>query len=93
MRIGIGGRYRRCGIWSFEGEIHRRSQWPDCRRIPSIGVNSPCNRTGSFANSLAKPRSDSQWAAPTSKQHFLNTVYERFFQGYSVKVVDTHGIV
>jgi predicted helicase len=27
------------------------------------------------------------------KQHFLNSVYERFFQGYSVKVADTHGIV
>jgi predicted helicase len=27
------------------------------------------------------------------KQHFLNTVYERFFQGYSVKVADTHGII
>ena len=26
-------------------------------------------------------------------QHFLNTVYERFFQGFSVKVADTHGIV
>ena len=29
----------------------------------------------------------------TEKQHFLNTVYERFFQGYSVKRADTHGIV
>jgi predicted helicase len=29
----------------------------------------------------------------TDKQRFLNTVYERFFQGYSVKVADTHGIV
>jgi len=29
----------------------------------------------------------------SQKQHFLNTVYERFFQGYSVKVADTHGIV
>jgi predicted helicase len=29
----------------------------------------------------------------TEKQHFLNTVYERFFQGYSVEVADTHGIV
>ncbi|MCP4644825.1 MAG: N-6 DNA methylase, partial [bacterium] len=29
----------------------------------------------------------------TEKQHFLNTVYERFFQGYSVKVADTMGIV
>ncbi|MBD3323398.1 N-6 DNA methylase, partial [candidate division KSB3 bacterium] len=27
------------------------------------------------------------------KQAFLNTVYERFFQGFSVKVADTHGIV
>jgi predicted helicase len=29
----------------------------------------------------------------TDKQHFLRTVYERFFQGYSVKLADTHGIV
>jgi predicted helicase len=29
----------------------------------------------------------------TEKQHFLNTVYERFFQGYSVKLADTHGII
>jgi len=27
------------------------------------------------------------------KQRFLNTVYERFFQGFCVKVADTHGIV
>jgi predicted helicase len=29
----------------------------------------------------------------TEKQHFLNTVYERFFQGFSVKQADVHGIV
>ncbi len=29
----------------------------------------------------------------TRKQAFLNTVYENFFQGFSVKVADTHGIV
>ena len=29
----------------------------------------------------------------SEKQHFLNVVYERFFQGYSVKVADTMGIV
>ena len=29
----------------------------------------------------------------TEKQKFLNTVYERFFQGFSVKTADTHGIV
>jgi predicted helicase len=27
------------------------------------------------------------------KQDFLNKIYERFFQGFSVKVADTHGIV
>jgi predicted helicase len=29
----------------------------------------------------------------SQKQSFLNTIYERFFQGFSVKVADTHGIV
>ena len=29
----------------------------------------------------------------SEKQEFLNTVYEKFFQGFSVKVADTHGIV
>src|SRR5437879_1048542 len=29
----------------------------------------------------------------SERQHFLNTVYERFFQGFSVKQADTHGIV
>ena len=29
----------------------------------------------------------------SEKQEFLNTVYENFFQGFSVKVADTHGIV
>ena len=29
----------------------------------------------------------------SQKQHFLNTVYEQFFQGFPVKVADTHGIV
>jgi predicted helicase len=29
----------------------------------------------------------------SAKQHFINTVFEKFFQGYAVKVADTHGIV
>ncbi|HAE59909.1 MAG TPA: DNA helicase [Anaerolineae bacterium] len=29
----------------------------------------------------------------SEKQAFLNVVYEKFFQGFSVKVADTHGIV
>jgi len=29
----------------------------------------------------------------SQKQSFLNTVYEQFFQGFSVQIADTHGIV
>ena len=29
----------------------------------------------------------------SEKQHFMNSVYERFFQGFSPKEADTHGIV
>ncbi|MCE2490887.1 MAG: N-6 DNA methylase, partial [Anaerolineae bacterium] len=29
----------------------------------------------------------------SDKQRFINTIYERFFQGFSVRVADTHGIV
>jgi predicted helicase len=29
----------------------------------------------------------------SQKQQFLNTVYEKFFQGFCIKVADTHGIV
>ena len=29
----------------------------------------------------------------SQKQQFLNTVYEQFFQGFSVEVADTHGII
>ena len=38
----------------------------------------------------AASRSNNGWQ---EQQHFLNTVYERFFQGYSVKRADTYGIV
>src|SRR6185312_8231876 len=29
----------------------------------------------------------------SDKQYFLDTVYERFFRGYSTRLADTHGIV
>ncbi len=38
----------------------------------------------------AAARSIESWS---ERQHFLNTVYERFFQGFSVEKADTHGIV
>ena len=51
-----------------------------------------------FLRELAPFYSAIQRAAATfidfsQKQHFLNTVYEQFFQGFSIKVADTHGIV
>ncbi len=47
-----------------------------------------------FLKSLDKFYKAIELAADTSdKQHFLDAVYERFFQGYSVKVADTQGIV
>ena len=38
-------------------------------------------------------RAADELATFAEKQDFINTVYERFFQGYSVKIADTHGIV
>jgi len=35
-------------------------------------------------------RTITEWS---EKQSFLNQVYERFFQGYSIREADTHGIV
>src|SRR5207237_10446960 len=51
-----------------------------------------------FQKSLAPFYAAIEGAARTipefsDKQHFLRTIYERFFQGYSVKLADTHGIV
>lgn len=37
-----------------------------------------------------RAESITEWS---QKQSFLNTVYEKFFQGFAVKVADTHGIV
>jgi type I restriction-modification system DNA methylase subunit len=60
-------------------------------------VSQSFNR-GEYLRSLDRFYRAIELAADTiadfeGKQHFLNKVYERFFQGYSVKVADTHGIV
>ena len=44
----------------------------------------------SFHKAIADAAEDLDFS---DKQTFINSVYERFFQGYSVKVADTHGIV
>ena len=42
---------------------------------------------------LAIEKAADRLADFSDKQGFINTVYERFFQGFSVRVADTHGIV
>ena len=49
------------------------------------------NRSTVFTWPSRIPRAG--WSDFTEKQHFLNVVYERFFQGFSVKQADTMGIV
>lgn len=61
-------------------------------------LNSRVFNRDDFAKSLEHFYGAIENAAGTiadfhEKQTFLNTVYERFFQGFCVKVADTHGIV
>jgi predicted helicase len=61
-------------------------------------LNSRVFKRDDFAKSLEHFYGAIENAAATitdfhDKQTFLNTVYERFFQGFCVKVADTHGIV
>jgi len=61
-------------------------------------LNSRVFNRDDFAKSLEHFYGAIENAAATitdfhEKQTFLNTVYERFFQGFCVKVADTHGIV
>lgn len=69
----------------------------EVEKVISALVSKSFNREG-FLNSLDRFYRAIETTAHSmedfsEKQHFLNTVYERFFQGYSVAVADTHGIV
>ena len=56
---------------------------------PPIARNKP-----SWPQKLAALEKGAEQTTDYSeKQHFLNKVYERFFQGFSAKEADTHGIV
>ena len=58
-------------------------------RMPSAGeFLKPLDR---FYDTIERTAADLKDFS--QKQHFLNTVYEQFFQGFSVDVADTHGIV
>ncbi|WIG58689.1 MAG: Helicase domain protein [Ktedonobacterales bacterium] len=61
-------------------------------------LTSKAFNRGEFLRSLARFYVAIEAAAQgledwSEKQHFMNVVYERFFQGYSTKQADTHGIV
>ncbi len=77
--------------------IHRNVIAAEIEKVIDALVSLSFNRD-QFLKSLDKFYRAIEDAAKTmpefnDKQHFLNTVYEQFFQGYSVKVADTHGIV
>ena len=61
-------------------------------------LNSKVFRRDDFSKSLqhfygALENAAEHFTDYSEKQIFLNTVYEKFFQGFCVKVADTHGIV
>ena len=64
-------------------------------RSPRTAFQPPMNffRQSGPLLRLAIERTAATISDFSQKQHFLNTVYEQFFQGFSVKVADTHGIV
>ena len=67
----------------------RRSSTPS-RHATSPATSSSSHSTTSTLRSKKLP---SHQTGYTEKQHFLNTVYENFFQGFDRKQADTHGIV
>src|SRR5258708_10018084 len=77
--------------------IHRNAIAAEIERVIDALTSRSFNRH-EFLKSLdrfyvvieAAARSIDGWL---ERQHFLDTVYERFFQGYSVKRADTYGIV
>lgn len=69
----------------------------EVERVIDALVSQSFNRSG-YLKSLDRFYLAIESAARTlpdfgEKQHFLNSIYERFFQGYSLKIADTHGIV
>src|SRR6266542_3246271 len=77
--------------------IHQNVIAAEIKRVITALVSQSFNRE-EFLKSLSRFYTAIEDAARgiedfSEKQKFLNTVYERFFQGYSTKVADTHGIV
>ncbi len=77
--------------------IHQNVIAAEIERVITALVSQSFNRE-EFLKSLSRFYTAIEDAARgiedfSEKQKFLNTVYERFFQGYSTKVADTHGIV
>ena len=76
---------------------HRNAIASEVERVIHALTSSSFSRN-EFLRSLDPYYAAIESAASTlpdfsAKQHFINTVYERFFQGYCVRTADTHGIV
>ena len=84
-------------IFQFADFISRNAIAQEIERVITA-LNSRVFSRDDFSRSLEHFYGAIENAADTiadfnDKQTFLNTVYERFFQGFCVKVADTHGIV
>ncbi len=84
-------------VFSNSDFVHRNVI---AREIESVinALTSQAFSRDSFLQSLehfyaAVERNAARISDFSEKQGFLNAVYEQFFQGFSVKVADTHGIV
>jgi predicted helicase len=84
-------------IFAYADFIERNAIAQEIEKVITA-LNSRVFSRDDFSKSLEHFYGAIENAASTitdfhEKQTFLNTVYERFFQGFCVKVADTHGIV
>ena len=61
--------------------------------MPSLELKPTHKVVATYYDNLAIENAAATITDFHEKQAFLNTVYERFFRGFCVKVADTHGIV
>ncbi|MCY4009788.1 MAG: N-6 DNA methylase [Anaerolineaceae bacterium] len=84
-------------VFDFEDFTRRNVIAREVEKVIDSLTSAHFNRSD-FLGSLdrfytAIERAAERLADFQEKQRFINTIYERFFQGYSVNVADTHGIV
>jgi len=85
-------------IFSSPGFVHKNAVARELEAVVATLVQGYGATVDDFLLPLDRFYKALEMAASTTddyaqKQTFLNVVYEKFFQGFAVKVADTHGIV